>query len=160
MVERSAVNRLVVGSSPTSGAMIKAGALPPAFIMLVSWVRETRANSHDPPIRLRYNFFMDLKILKQAAINAILAFAYVTAVGLFMSNASKVFGEKDTLLTPVAAIMLLVFSAALMAILVFGLPVAWYLDGKKKPALTLLTYTMGSLLALLVLTFGALFVTR
>lgn len=103
---------------------------------------------------------MDLKILKRAAINAFLAFVYVTAVGLFMSNASKVFGQKDTLLTPVAAIMLLVFSAALMAILVFGQPVAWYLDGKKKPALTLLSYTMGSLLALLVLTFAALFVTR
>jgi hypothetical protein len=84
----------------------------------------------------------------------------VTTVGLFMSNASRVFGQKDTMLTPVAVLMLLVFSAALMGILVFGQPLMWYIDGKKKAALNLLGCTMAVLLILMMLTFAALFVLR
>ena len=103
---------------------------------------------------------MKWKIFKQAAINASGMFAYVTTVGLFMSNASLIFGEKDTVITPVAALMLLVFSAALMGILLFGQPVMWYVDGRKKDALYLLGYTMASLLALTLLTFVALLVVR
>lgn len=101
-----------------------------------------------------------MKIFKRAAINALLAFIYVTVIGLFMSNASSIFGRKDTALTPVAVLMLLVFSAALMGILVFGQPVMWYIDGKKKAALNLLGYTMAALLLLMVLTFAALLVLR
>lgn len=103
---------------------------------------------------------MDWKIFKRAAINALLTGAYVTAVGLFMSNASRIFGPKDTTLTPVAVLMLLVFSAALVGILVFGQPVMWYIDGKKKAALYLLGYTMAALLVLMMLTFTALLVVR
>jgi hypothetical protein len=103
---------------------------------------------------------MDWKIFKRAAINATAAFAYVTAVGLFMSNAAHIFGEKDTAVTPVAVLMLLVFSASLMGILVFGQPVLWYVDGRKKDALYLLGYTMASLLALTLLTFVVLLIAR
>jgi hypothetical protein len=103
---------------------------------------------------------MDWKIVKRAATNALLAFAYVTVVGLFMSHVSTIFGPKDTALTPVAVLMLLVFSAALMGILVFGQPLMWYIDGKKQAALALLGYSMASLLVLVVLTFVALLVLR
>jgi hypothetical protein len=102
---------------------------------------------------------MELKIFRRAGINALAAFAYLTAVGLFMSNASHIFGRKDTILTPVAALMLLVFSAALMGILVFGQPVMWYIDGRKKESLYLLGNTMASLLGLTLLTFVALLIT-
>ncbi len=107
-----------------------------------------------------YDSIMNVRIFKRAGINALLAFAYVTTVGLFMSNASMIFGEKDTMITPVAALMLLVFSAALMGILVFGQPLMWYIDGKKKEALYLLAGTMASLFVLLVLTFVALLVVQ
>lgn len=103
---------------------------------------------------------MEVKIFKRAAINALLVFVYAAAVGLFMSHASSIFGQKDTALTPVAVLMLLVFSAALMGILVFGQPLMWYIDGKKKAALRLLGYTMAGLLILMVLTFVALLVLR
>src|SRR4051812_226629 len=103
---------------------------------------------------------MEKNIIKRASVNAILAFAYVTVVGLFMSNASTIFGEKDTAFTPVAVLMLLVFSAALMSILVFGQPLMWYLDGKKKEALNLLGATMMALLVLLILTFAILLIAR
>ena len=77
-----------------------------------------------------------------------------------MSHASMIFGPKDTALTPVAVLMLLVFSAALEGILVFGQPVMWYIDGKKKAALNLLGYTMAALLVLMVLIFADLLVVR
>jgi hypothetical protein len=103
---------------------------------------------------------MEVKIFKRAVINALLASAYVTIIGLFMSNASRIFGQKDTTLTPVAVLMLLVFSSALMGILVFGQPLMWYIDGKKKAALNLLGYTMAALLIFMMLTFTALLVLR
>lgn len=103
---------------------------------------------------------MDWKIFKRAAINALAAFVYVAVVGLFMSHASTIFGQKDTAFTPVAVLMLLVFSAALMGILILGQPVMWYVDGKKKDALNLLGYTMASLLALTLLAFVLLLVVR
>ncbi len=103
---------------------------------------------------------MEPKIVKQAIINALLASIYVTAVGLFISHASRIFGQKDTALTPVAVLMLLVFSAALMGILVFGQPLMWYIDGKKKAALNLLACTMATLSAVIVLTFAALLIVR
>ena len=103
---------------------------------------------------------MNFKAFKFAVRNAGLAYAYVAAVGTFMSNASKLFGEKDTWLTGVAVLTLLVFSAALMGILVFGQPVMWYIDGQKRPALQLLGYTMAMLFGLLVLTFAAMLLMR
>jgi len=103
---------------------------------------------------------MKLKIFKRAAVNALAAFVYVTLVGLFMSHASRLLGEKDTAFTPVAVLMLLVFSAALMGILIFGQPVLWYVDGKKADALYLLGYTMASLLALTLVAFVVLLVAR
>jgi hypothetical protein len=99
---------------------------------------------------------MKKNIILHAVRNAILMFAYVTAVGLFMSNASHILGEKDTVFTPVAALMLLVFSAGLMAILLFGQPVMWFIEGRKKEAVQLLSYTMVALLSLTVFTFSIL----
>ena len=101
---------------------------------------------------------MDWVITKQAGRNAFLAFVYVAAVGTFLSHASTIFGPKDTAFTPVAVLMLLVFSASLMGILIFGQPVMWFIDGKRKEALRLMAYTMGSLLVLLILTFAALLI--
>jgi hypothetical protein len=103
---------------------------------------------------------MDRNIFKQAARNALITFAYVTLVGLFMSSATHIFGQKDTALTPVAVLMLLVFSASLVGTLVFGQPVTWYMDGKKKEALRLLASTIAALMIFMVLTFVSLLVLR
>ena len=103
---------------------------------------------------------MEWKTFRRAAINALGAFVYVTVVGLFVSHASVIFGPKDTAITPVAVLMLLVFSASLMAVLIFGQPVMWYIDGRKKDALYLLGYTMASLLVLTLVTFVTLLIAR
>ena len=54
-------------------------------------------------------------------------------------------------------LMLLVFSAAFTGFLIFGKPIMWYLDNKKKEAFSLLIYTLSlfliiTLIALLFLT--------
>lgn len=59
-------------------------------------------------------------------------------------------------LGPVAFLSTFVFLAALMGVLIFGKPILWYLDGRKKEAVQLVFYTLGSLLVILVLVFLAL----
>ena len=86
------------------------------------------------------------KIKKTALFNALATVAYVTLVGAFMSWGGQAqLGRGNFFLIPVALLLLFVFSAALTGYLVFGKPVLWYLDGKKKEALELLFTTLGIL---------------
>lgn len=85
---------------------------------------------------------MDKRLIKRAIINALATTAYVTAVGIFMFYANHIFGKEDNLFSPVVAMMLLVLSAAVTGSLLFGQPVMWYVDGKKKQALQLLGATL------------------
>lgn len=52
----------------------------------------------------------------------------------------KQVGPVDTVLVPI--LMLLVFSASVTGGLIFGRPVLWYLDGKKKETFSLLITTL------------------
>jgi hypothetical protein len=82
------------------------------------------------------------EIKKSALVNAIATAAYIVVVGCFMYIvASLKLGRVNTILIPIALLMLFVFSAALTGFLFFGKPVQMYVDGKKKEALSLLTYT-------------------
>ena len=95
------------------------------------------------------------KILKYALINAIGTALYVAAVASFMYLAGQgTFGTTKTVFIPIAMLMLFVFSAAFTGTLMFGRPVVWYLDGKKKEALSLLGYT---LIIFMIITFVVLF---
>lgn len=101
-------------------------------------------------------------LTKYAAINAFATAAYITIIASFMyiSENSELIADK-TLLAPIAFLMLFVFSAALTGSLVFGRPIIWYLDGRKKDALLLLVYTMSILflitivIIILLIIFGA-----
>jgi len=52
-------------------------------------------------------------------------------------------GRTNAILAPITLLLLFVFSAALTGFLIFGKPAQLYVDGKKKEALSLLTYTLG-----------------
>jgi hypothetical protein len=68
---------------------------------------------------------------------------YVVAIALFMFFIGRrLSGVADSVFAPIAMLMLLVFSVAFVGVLVFGRPVMWYLDGKKKEALSLLGWTL------------------
>ena len=92
-------------------------------------------------------------VVKYALINSFGTAAYVIAVAFFMNHfGDGGFGVK-TVFIPIVMLMLFVFSAALTGSLVFGRPIMWYLDGKKKEALSLLVCTLGILLLIIIAAF-------
>jgi len=75
-------------------------------------------------------------IAKYAIMNALGASIYVILVALFIySIGNGLLGDEDIIFIPIAMLMLFVFSAAFTGFLIFGKPVMWYLDGKKRKAL-------------------------
>lgn len=83
------------------------------------------------------------KIRKTALISATTTALYVIAVGCFMYCGSLIkLGRANIILVPITLLLLFVFSAALTGFLIFGKPAQMYVDGKKKEALSLLTYTL------------------
>ncbi len=101
---------------------------------------------------------MKSHITKYAIINSVSTGAYVVLVGLFFNMGHALFGNKpDTFMAPIFMLMLLVFSAALCGSLVFGRPILWYLDGKKKEAVELFIATIGMIFILAIVAFIGLF---
>jgi hypothetical protein len=93
------------------------------------------------------------KLWKIAILNTLATTFYIVLIGLFFYFGTIVkFGQDKTFLVPVAMLLLFVLSAAITSFLVFGKPAQMYVDGLKKEALTLLTYTLMSF-AVITLTF-------
>jgi hypothetical protein len=55
-------------------------------------------------------------------------------------------------------LMLLVFSAALVGVLIFGRPLLWYLEGRKQDSLLLLAGTLAILFVITAAAFATLVV--
>ena len=95
---------------------------------------------------------------KRGILNALAAFAYVLAVALFMTSLQNP-GSPDSpeikILAPIGFLMLFVLSAAVMGLLIFGAPVMRYIDGRKKEAIQLLGWTVGSLAVITLCTLSA-----
>lgn len=91
------------------------------------------------------------EILKYATINSLGTALYIVIIALFLNVGGQVFPKEDTALTPVVMLMLFVFSAAITGSLVFGRPILWYLDNKKKQAIFLLIYTLGIFLLITII---------
>lgn len=104
------------------------------------------------------------KITKTATINALATAGYIALVGSFLHYAPKIFNAPpdtpDTLFVPIAMLSLLVLSAAITGYLIFGEPIFWYLDGKKKEALSLLTQTLAILSVITLIFFLILLANR
>ena len=97
------------------------------------------------------------KIIKYASINSLGTAIYVIAVASLMYLGSQgAFGTTPSIFVPIAMLMLFVFSAAFTGSLIFGRPVMWYLDGRKKEALLLLIYTLGIFLVVTLIVFLSL----
>ncbi len=85
---------------------------------------------------------MNLKLFKTAAINATVTAAYIVLVASALFYAENMNIKEPSVLIPIFMLMLLVFSATLTGSLMLGKPILWYIDGKKKEALSLLSYTV------------------
>ena len=100
------------------------------------------------------------KLINYAVTHSLGVLAYVSLVVLFMSNAQKIFGKNDNVMTGVVALLMFILSALVTGSLVLGRPIIFYLDGKKKEAVRLLFYTMASLFVLLLLAIGGLILLK
>ncbi len=99
-------------------------------------------------------------ILRYALLEVLAAVLYVLFISVFFSQAEKIFGPEDTMLSPVVFLLLLVFSVAMMAMTIFGRSIMWYLDGQKKEAVKLLFYKLAYLFVFMVLAMIALAISR
>lgn len=91
-------------------------------------------------------------IIARAAIHACGAAAYVFLVVFFIQSSFGINLEHDAgIFAPIVILLLLVFSVALMGLLVFGKPIFLYLDGQKKEAVSLVFFTVGFIGVLLLL---------
>lgn len=86
---------------------------------------------------------MKNELLVRTFKNTGLAAVYIFVVSQVMQNGSKLFGEKDTMLTPFAVLLLFSLSAAVVGGLVFGQTVILFLDGKKSESVKAATYSVG-----------------
>ncbi|MBI2448159.1 hypothetical protein HYV44_01180 [Candidatus Microgenomates bacterium] len=84
-------------------------------------------------------------LVLQSFLNALLAVVYISLVALLMSNGEALFGQGDdmTMVGPMMILLILVLSASIMGSLFFAKPVMLYLDGKKKEAVRMLSFTIG-----------------
>lgn len=105
---------------------------------------------------------MHNKIIKYASLNALGTALYIALIASVLFYAPKVFHTEntpDTVLAPIAVLCLFVFSAALTGFLMLGRPVAWYIDGQKKEALSLLAWTLGIFFGIMVAVLLAAFIS-
>ena len=99
---------------------------------------------------------MKHSILKFAGLNALGTALYIALVASFLSYTPHIFAEvteKTALMIPIAMLLLLVCSASITGSLVLGRPILWYLDGKKKEAVSLLMTTIGFLFLITLFAF-------
>jgi hypothetical protein len=93
-------------------------------------------------------------IIKYGAVHAGLTTAYVIGIASFLSHVEAIFGPEESrakILIPVVMLLAFIISAAVTSLLVFGRPIMWYLEGKKKESLSLLACTLGFLLLILII---------
>jgi hypothetical protein len=100
-------------------------------------------------------------LIKWGAVHAFGVLAYVSLLATFFNQANSWFGQADQkIVTPVAALMLFVFSALVTGGLVLGKPIMLYLDGHKKEGVKLLFFTGLGLFVFMVLAFGILLLMK
>ncbi|MEK7567622.1 MAG: hypothetical protein AAB513_01730 [Patescibacteria group bacterium] len=82
-------------------------------------------------------------ILKTAIFNAFATVAYIALVASFLFFVPKRLQiEEPFILIPIFMLSLFVFSASVTAGLVLGKPILWYMEGKKREAVSLFIYTL------------------
>jgi len=91
-------------------------------------------------------------IFKNPYLNSVYAEAYIVIVALVFRWVSKP-DTPDTFFDPIAALSLLVLSAAVMGYLFVGVPIQLYLDGEKKQSVAFFMRTVLGFAALTAIAF-------
>lgn len=103
---------------------------------------------------------MKKEILKYACIHSFLTILYIGLVASLLFYGQHIPPEPDTVFVPMMMLMLLVFSAATTGSLILGRPILWYIDGKKKEAVSLLLYTLSIFFVVMISIFLLVIKTR
>lgn len=100
-------------------------------------------------------------LIKWGAINSFGVLVYVFLLANFFSRANDLFGKEDhSIVSPMAALMLFIFSALVTGGLVLGKPIMFYLDGHKKEGVKLLFFTGASIFVFMSLIFIVLLIMK
>ena len=100
-------------------------------------------------------------LAKWGAAQAFGVFVYILLLAAFFNGANDWFGQADQkIVTPVAALLLFVFSALVTGGLVLGKPLMLYFDGQKKEGVKLLFFTGLGLFFFMILAFAALLMMK
>lgn len=93
------------------------------------------------------------KLIQRSFLNALGTGLYVVLVALLARNAQNIFGQKDSIIDPIAILMVFVLSAAVTGSLVLGKPVLMYANNQKTEAVKLFLYTIAWLVLLTIIVF-------
>lgn len=96
----------------------------------------------------------------QGLIQAIGVTVYCSLVGLLMWNGDEIFGKADNYLGPVTALLLFSVSAMVCGLLVFYKPYKLFFEDKKAEAIKVVISTAISLLVILLILFGVVFLVK
>lgn len=94
-----------------------------------------------------------ISLFFRGLIQAVIAVAYIVIVVIVMNQSHNLFASNPEIISGVLMLLLFVVSVAVMALAVFGVPVMWYIDGKKKDAIELVLYTVGEMACVLIIAF-------
>jgi len=100
----------------------------------------------------------DSKLCWQSFAHSLGVFIYVTIIAMVMRNGEKLFGKEDTFWSPIAFLMLFVFSALITSSLILGRPIYLYFDGKKEEAIKLFFCQIGWLFVITLIVFVSLII--
>ena len=96
--------------------------------------------------------------MKKSYLHAIIAFAYIVILVTIMSL--KMDQDGNPVLTGIAVLSTLVFSAALMGYLFGSQPILMYIDGKKREAVKFFMETLITFWVLGLVSLAIMFLTR
>jgi hypothetical protein len=101
---------------------------------------------------------MDKKVVWYGFMHGLASVTYVAFVAGFISQAQYLFGANPApFIVMLFMLTLLVVSAAIMTMLVFGRPAIWYFNGKKAEAVQLALATIGFIILIAVVVFAGIF---
>lgn len=98
------------------------------------------------------------KIIKYAILNALATAFYIALISSFLFYVPKTLNtnKPDTVFAPILMLSLLVFSVSVVGSLIFGRPILWCFNNKKKEASSLLIYTLLAFFIFIAIVFAIL----
>src|SRR4051794_36507884 len=83
------------------------------------------------------------KLLGQSLLSALGVVAYTAVIATTLNALQNHINQDTPVLAPILFLTLFVTSAAIVGALVLGRPIMMYLDGLKKEAVKMFSYTVG-----------------